>query len=66
MVIMQTVWARELAIPETNKKLDLLRKLLVQTVVVVTHDVMMATRKIFVESDLKVAILTDEIFSSLK
>ena len=52
--------------PETSKKFDLLRKLLVHTVVVDTQDVMMATRKIFVDSVLKVAILTDEIFSSLK
>jgi len=52
--------------PETSKKFDLLRKLFVHTVVVDTQDVIMATRKILVESDLKVAILTDEILSFLQ
>ncbi len=66
MATMQTICARELAMPETSKKFDLLRKLFVHTVVVDTQDVIMATRKILVESDLKVAILTDEILSFLQ
>ena len=66
MVTIQTICARALAMPETSKKFDLLRKLFVHTVVVDTQDVIMATRKILVESDLKVAILTDEILSFLQ